>query len=465
MDPSIPAGIKIYKVSELNFEIKSEIENTYSNIWIEGEITNFAHPNRKHMYFSLVDEHSMIKVAMFENNCKNLVFNPENGLHVYINGYISIYDKRSEYQVIAYKIIPVKRGSLLIAFEQLKTKLQNLGVFEESAKKPIPVLPLKIGVITSKNGAVIKDIIKILNKRFDNYHLILRNSPMQGNDAAKEICNAISDFEEYKTDVIIVARGGGSFEDLAPFNDENLALKIFKCSIPIISGVGHQTDFTICDFVSDKRAATPTHAAELVILNKKEETLKLKKIREKIDSAIFHKIYSRRKELRNLNQRKIFSRPETILNSLWQEYDSVNENLKNRYINIIKLNEHKFKILSSGLNLKILRSKIKSYEVNLSNKLALLKNSFFLAFSARRNKLKILLEKISSYNPANILKKGFSIVKNKKNGRIIKSINDIRVNEVALILLGDGYLESNVILKNPGGFLKKNNVLTYKNKS
>ncbi|HEY5501273.1 MAG TPA: exodeoxyribonuclease VII large subunit [Candidatus Humimicrobiaceae bacterium] len=455
MASSIPAGIKIYKVSELNFEIKSEIENAYSNIWIEGEITNFAYPNKKHMYFSLVDEFSMIRVAMFENNCKNIGFDPENGLHVYINGYVSIYDKRSEYQVIAYNIIPVKKGSLLIAFEQLKTKLQDLGLFEENAKKQIPILPLNIGVITSKNGAVIKDIIKILNKRYGNYHLILRNSPVQGNEAAKEICNAISDFEEYKADVIIIARGGGSFEDLAPFNDEDLALKIFKCSIPIISGVGHQTDFTICDFVADKRAATPTHAAELAILDKNEEILKINKIKEKLQSIVFQKILSNRNELRYLKDRKIFIRPGTILNSLWQEYDGVNENLINKYKSILKLNEHKFKITSSGINSKILKTKINSYETNLNNELVLLKNHCILIFKIKRNNIKIILEKISSYNPANILKRGFSIAKNKNNGRIIKSINDISVNEIALILLGDGYFESEVILKSPDGLLKK----------
>jgi exodeoxyribonuclease VII large subunit len=455
MLPLIPSGVKIYKVSELNFEIKSEIENAYSNIWIEGEITNFAYPNKKHMYFSLVDEYSMIRVAMFENSCKNLGFDPENGLHAYINGYVSIYDKRSEYQVIAYSIIPVKKGSLLIAFEQLKTKLQGLGLFEENSKKQIPALPLKIGVITSKNGAVIRDIIKILNKRFGNYHLILRNSPVQGNEAAKEICNAISDFEEYKADVIIIARGGGSFEDLTPFNDEDLALKIFKCSIPIISGIGHQTDFTICDFVADKRAATPTQAAELAILNKNEEILKIIKIREKMQSIVFQKIISNRSALKYLKERKIFIRPGTILNSLWQEYDGAAQNLINRYKNILKSNEHKFKITASAINSKFLRAKIKSYETNLNNEIVLLKNQCFNVLKTRRNNLKIILEKISSYNPANILKRGFSIAKNKNSGRVIKSINDINVNEIAVILLGDGYFESEVILKCSDVLLKK----------
>ncbi|MHB1252715.1 MAG: exodeoxyribonuclease VII large subunit, partial [Candidatus Humimicrobiaceae bacterium] len=177
--------------------------------------------------------------------------------------------------------------------------------------------------------------------------------------------------------------------------------------------------------------------------------------REKLHSIIFQKIYSCRKELRYLKERKIFIRPGTILNSLWQEYDGVNENMINKYKNIIKLNEHKFKIIASRINSKILRTKIKSYETNLNNKLVLLKNNCILVFNIKRNNLKIILEKISSYNPANILKRGFSIAKNKNSGRIIKSINDISVNEIALILLGDGYFESSVILKSSDGFLKK----------
>ncbi|MHB8276664.1 MAG: exodeoxyribonuclease VII large subunit [Candidatus Humimicrobiaceae bacterium] len=450
MDSSIPVGTKIYKVSELNFEIKSEIECAYSNIWIEGEITNFAYPNKKHMYFSLVDENSMIRVAMFENNCKNLIFNIENGLHVYVNGYVSIYDKRSEYQIIAYNIIPVKKGSLLLAFEQLKEKLQCIGLFDENIKKPVPLLPSKIGVITSKGGAVIRDIIKILNKRYGNYHLILRNTPVQGSEASKEICKAIDELEEYKADVIIIARGGGSFEDLAPFNDEELAMRIFKCNVPVISGVGHQTDFTICDFVADKRAATPTHAAELAILNKKDETLKINKNSEKLLNLITQKLSSYKRELRSLKERKIFSRPETILNSLWQEYDDMNEDLKNKYKNLIKLNKSKFKITSAKASLINIKRRISSNRVNLNNTFVFLKNNCSFVFTFKKNNLKILLEKTSFYNPANILKRGFSIVKNKKTDKIVKSINDISIDELALILLKDGFIESKVMSKSPG---------------
>ncbi|MCL4386493.1 MAG: exodeoxyribonuclease VII large subunit [Actinobacteria bacterium] len=447
MESAVPVSTKIYKVSELNFEIKNNIESTYSNIWIEGEISNFAYPNKKHMYFSLVDEHSTIKVAMFENNCRNLIFNPEDGLHVYVNGYVSIYDKRSEYQIIAYDVIPVKKGNLLIAFEQLKEKLRSLGLFDEENKKSIPLLPSRIGVITSKSGAVIRDIVKILNKRYDNYHLIIRNTPVQGNEAAQEICRAIDDFEEYGVNVIIIARGGGSFEDLAPFNNEDLAGRIFKCEIPIISGVGHQTDFTICDFVSDKRAATPTHAAELVILNKQEEKQKIHKNIRKLFNLITQKLFLYKRELNFLRQRKIFMHPETILNPLWQEYDDMNRSLKNNCRNLVKINENKFKIINAKVSLKNLTGKISSRKTFLNNRFIFLKNNLNSILVFKRNRLEVIIEKMSSSNPVNILKRGFSIVKNKKTHKIIKSINDINIDELALIFLKDGSLQSKIIRK------------------
>jgi exodeoxyribonuclease VII large subunit len=439
--------IKIYKVSELNFEIRNEIESVYPDIWVEGEISNFAYPNKKHMYFSLVDENSMIKVAMFESNSKNIAFDIGNGLHVYINGYVSTYDKRSEYQIIAYNIIPVKKGDLLIAFEQLKKKLRDMGLFDEEIKRAIPILPEKIGVITSKSGAVIRDIIKILNKRFGNYHLIIRNTSVQGNGAAKEIIKAIDDFEEYNVDVIIIARGGGSFEDLAAFNDEELALRIYKCNIPIISGVGHQTDFTICDFVSDKRAATPTHAAELVILNKVDEMSKICKNKEKFLNIISQKLNFYKKELKSLEERKVFKQPNSLLNSLWQLFDGLNDDLRNSYINLIKLNKNKYFLLNTSINLKIIKDKINKNKIVLNHVILFLKNNLDLIINSKKNSLDIILERLDSYNPASILKRGFSIVKNKENGKIVKSINDTDVNSHLLILLYDGFIESIITAK------------------
>ena len=270
MEGSNPLKSKIYTVSELNLEIRKNLESNYLDIWLEGEVSNFYFHDKKHMYFDLKDENSKIRVVMFHNNNKNLLFNIEEGLHILINGYVSVYEKRGEYQIVALSARPVGKGSLILAFEQLKEKLEKKGYFDRIHKKNVPILPKKIGIATSIGGAVIRDIISVLERRFKNFHLIIRDVNVQGITSSDEICEAIDDLCQYGADVIILARGGGSLEDLWAFNTEKLAEKIFDCSVPLISAVGHETDYTIADFVADKRAATPSVAGEIVILNKTE---------------------------------------------------------------------------------------------------------------------------------------------------------------------------------------------------
>ena len=215
---------------------------------------------------------------MFYENNRKLPYEIEDGQHLLINGDVSVYEKRGEYQIIALDARPVGKGSLLLAFEQLKAKLEKKGYFEPSRKRKIPILPKTIGVITSMGGAVLHDMISVLSRRYENFHLVVRNVNVQGITSSLEVCEAINDFCEYGVDVIILARGGGSLEDLWAFNTEMIAEKIFNCSIPVISAIGHETDFTISDFVADLRAATPSIAAEAVILNKSETQEKIKQL-------------------------------------------------------------------------------------------------------------------------------------------------------------------------------------------
>lgn len=452
-----PTQLKIYKVSELNFEIKFNLENSYSDIWVEGEISNFAYPNKKHIYFSLKDENSIIKVAFFDNSFRlsdNFFFRTNeianmlrDGLHVYVNGYLSTYDKRSEYQIIARKIIPVKEGNLLIAFERLKEKLSNEGYFDEKHKKSIPILPEKIGLITSKSGAVIKDIIKILNKRFKNFHLILKNTPVQGNDAPLEIIKALDDLEEFGVDVIIIARGGGSFEDLAAFNDEELAKRIFKCKIPVISGVGHQTDFTICDFVADVRAATPTHAAELVILDKEEFLLEIAKNASKLKVLIKRKINSLKKELHFILQRKVILNPKTILNKKWQIHDDLLMKLYSNINAFIKNLKSNINLLKSKINIGLIKNKLKLLKSSLYIKSNFLKEDYKNLVNSKKGEVILIIERLKNLNPASLLQRGFSIAKESKTGKILKSINDIEVNSEMETTFIDGLIYSKVIKK------------------
>lgn len=262
---------KIYKVSELNFELKKLLEGNYPDIWVEGEISNFHHHSSGHMYFDLKDENSKIRAVMFFGDNRNIKFMPEDGMKVLARGGVTLYLRKGEYQIVVRYIEPKGKGALLIAFEQLKKKLKAEGLFDIKYKKPIPFLPSRIGVVTSLGGAVLHDIKNVLNRRFENHHLVISPSSVEGESASSEICRAIDDLNQYgKVDVIILARGGGSLEALWAFNTEEVARAVFSSEIPIISAVGHETDFTISDFVADLRAPTPSAAAEMVMPEKSE---------------------------------------------------------------------------------------------------------------------------------------------------------------------------------------------------
>lgn len=448
---------KIYKVSELNLEIKRNLESSYFDIWVEGEISNYAFPNRKHMYFTLKDDNSMLKIAFFENSIKSsgFLFSDtagnsvlKDGIHVYVNGYVSIYDKRSEYQIIAKNIIPVGEGNLLLAFEQLKKKLESKGLFDDACKKKPPVLPGKIGLITSKSGAVIKDIIKILNKRFGNYHLVLRNTPVQGKQAGREICSAIDELEEYGVDVIIIARGGGSFEDLSCFNEEELAERIFKCGIPVISGVGHQTDFTICDFVADVRAATPTHAAEIVILDKHKTLRNIMSLSEKSRNFLKKKIAFLKREIFLISSKSIFRWPRIIVNNFWQYYYSYTEELKNNISFIISTGKKSFGILNSRLSPLILKRKIMTDTDSIRGRATLINEKYKSVLIKKRNEAGIILERLKSSNPVTILEKGYSITKLVGTGKIVGDISIVTKGDLIETSVKNGKLYSEVIRKN-----------------
>jgi len=261
----------ILTVSELTREIKDILEMQFADILVEGEISNLKVPPSGHIYFTLKDDLSQIRVVLFKNQARSLRFSPEDGLHVICRGRVSLYEKRGEYQLILEEMEPKGIGALQLAFLQLKERLEKEGFFDSSRKRPIPMVPQKIGIVTSPTGAVIRDMLQIIERRFENVHLLLYPVRVQGEGAASEIAKGIEYFnEQMEVDVIIVARGGGSLEDLWAFNEEEVARAIFYSQIPILSAVGHETDYTISDFVADVRAPTPSAAAELVVKDKRD---------------------------------------------------------------------------------------------------------------------------------------------------------------------------------------------------
>ena len=257
----------VLSVSDLTANIRGILENAYSEVWVEAEISNCRLWNTGHLYFTLKDPGAQIKAVMFKSDVRSLKFKPEDGLHVIVRGRISVYEPKGEYQIVCERMEPHGLGALQLAFDQLKRRLQAEGLFDTARKRALPSLPRKIGIVTSLDGAAIRDIIKVLGRRYPNAHLVIRPARVQGEGAAADVARAIKDIVKVAgIDVVIVGRGGGSVEDLWAFNDEVVARAIVASPVPIISAVGHEVDFTIADFAADVRAPTPSAAAEIVVL-------------------------------------------------------------------------------------------------------------------------------------------------------------------------------------------------------
>ncbi len=391
----------IFTVKEITIYIKNLInsDRNLKNIWVTGEISNFHLHNSGHMYFSLKDTSTKIDVVMFKSNNKDIKFKIEDGLKVNVHGYIDIYAPRGNYQLYVDKIEPAGKGSLYLAFEQLKEKLEKGGFFSESAKKSIPSLPAKIGVITSPTGAAIRDILSVVRRRFDNVSILIVPSLVQGNKSAEQIVDGIHYLNQRNDiDLIIVSRGGGSIEDLWPFNEEIVARAIFDSKIPVISGVGHETDFTIADFVADLRAPTPSAAAELAIANRLEMEKNINNLKSRLYSLIVNMITNFRHKIKSITEKKIFTDPFHIYAEQAQKLDELNSRLKWNMINSIANYRKKFNTLGG---------------------------------------------KMETLSPLKTLKRGYSI-SSLENDSIITSITEVNINDHLLTRVTDGIIYSQI---------------------
>jgi exodeoxyribonuclease VII large subunit len=393
----------VFSVSEINRYIREIISGdlNLSDIWVKGEISNYKYHYSGHMYFTLKDEKSLIKSVMFRSQASRLKFHPENGMKVIVRGYVSVFERDGQYQLYVEEMLPDGMGSLYLAFEQLKNKLEKEGLFDSQYKKKIPFLPSSIGVITSLTGAVIRDIINVLSRRFENFNLMLYPVSVQGVQAASTISRAIKRLNQLNcVDVIILARGGGSLEELWAFNEEQVARSIFESKIPVISAVGHETDFTIADFVADLRAPTPSAAAELVVPEKRALKQKNRDLRQRLQNAILKNIDINRTNLRRHNESIVFRQPYNRINQEKMRLDSLERNL------ILALTNQKEK---------------------------------------EKAKMKFLIEKLNVLSPLNILARGYSIVKLKESNKLVKSVEDINAGDNIEINVVDGLIEAIVI--------------------
>lgn len=398
--PNIPES-KIITVGKLIDYIKQKLENDSQliNIWVRGEISNYTQHTSGHLYFTLKDETSQISCAMFRGSVSSLKFEPSQGMKVLVLSSISLYKPRGNYQLVVSEMYPDGLGALHQKFLQLKEKLEKEGLFLQKYKKPIPKFPKTIGIITSPTGAAIRDLIRNLTRRFPNINIKLVPTIVQGIGAAEDIVNSIGILNKIsEIDVIILGRGGGSLEDLWCFNEEIVARAIFRSKIPIISAVGHETDFTISDFVADIRAPTPSTAAEIAVPDKNELLSNINHLRDRLLLKTKRTIELKKQHLKAIVERPIFKRPFDFINQYLQQIDD--------------LMSRSSRAISSYLKLK-------------------------------RGELEIINAKLHSIDPKAVLNRGYSIAMNK--GKIIKTINDVKINDLINIIIQKGEIKSKVM--------------------
>lgn len=433
------ADLPLLTVSQLTQAIKLCLEGTFPRIWLQGEVSNFKVQSSGHLYFSLKDSQSQISAAMFRSDAVSLKVMPKDGDQVVVKGEINVYPPKGNYQIIVRELTPIGLGALLVKLEQLKQKLHSLGWFDSKHKKPLPKLPKRIGVVTSPTGAAIKDILNILKRRSDKFHLILNPVKVQGEGAAQEIAKAIEQFNQYDlADVLIVGRGGGSIEDLWAFNEEIVAAAIFNSRIPIISAVGHESDHCLSDYVADVRAPTPSAAAEIVIGERAHLLQQLSQWDHRLIQSIKHRIKHDRHQLLALSRQPLFCSSYSLLGIPIQRLDEMKTHLERSLIHLIKgkrwqLEGYRRHIQGLNPRLQIANFKrrfqecAKRIEHSLNHKMDFYKR--FLVHS------KTVIEAV---NPKNLLKKGYSILFSEKEHSIINSIQQLEKQQKINILLSDG---------------------------
>ncbi len=434
---------QIYTVSELTKNIKALLETNFPFVWISGEITNLKMPISGHLYFTLKDENSQIDAVIFRGQKQNLKFNPEDGISVTGLGRITVYEPRGSYQIILEYLEPKGIGALQIAFEQLKTQLLKEGLFEEKYKKPLPFLPKKISLITSPTGAAVQDILKIINRRFSSLHIEIIPVKVQGDDAEKEIAAGIHLLNSRgNADVAIIARGGGSIEDLSAFNSEEVARAIFASAIPIISAVGHETDFTIADFVADIRAPTPSAAAELVVPVKDDLVRRYTELAGALNNKIYNYLEYQSFFLKTLNTRLI--NPKKKIQDLQLRIDDFNTRLFKLFFNYKKRKTENLSWWVDRLNVNSPAIRIQSNIEKLAQKHDELISSIRTYFYDRHSKLRELTSKLNVLSPSAILGRGYSITRIIPDLTVVRDPRKVKIGQDLEIMVEKGSLRVNV---------------------
>ena len=388
------------------------------NVYLKGEISNFKAHSSGHLYFSIKDEYSKINAIMFAGNARKINFNPTEGSKVLVKGRIGVYEATGNYQIYVNEMEEDGIGNLYIAFEKLKKQLASEGLFDEKYKKEVPKYPERIGVVTAPTGAAVKDILSTIKRRYPICETILFPSLVQGDMAASDIVRNIEKAQSYDLDVLIVGRGGGSIEDLWPFNEEIVARAIFKSNIPVISAVGHEIDYTIADFVSDMRAPTPTGAAEMAVPSIADLTTLISNYRIRLNEAILKQVNYQKLYLDSIKNSFVIKNPTIIYENRKQSLDNLTEKLKSVMLNKVSDSRYRLDILANN---------------------HIITNPIYL-YKDYRNNLSNLINKLELLNPLGVLKRGYSLTTIDK--KVVSSVKDININDNIEIKLSDGKISA-----------------------
>jgi exodeoxyribonuclease VII large subunit len=439
-----PRGRQIWKVRDLVAAVRTHLEREYSDTWVEGEISNFRAHDSGHLYFTLKDESAQIRVVIFRSAARLLRFRPDNGMQVVARGRVTIYEDRGELQISAEYLEPKGAGSLQVAFEQLKARLEAEGLFDAGRKKPVPALPRRIGIVTSPQAAALRDILHILHRRHHGASVLIFPAQVQGETAALEVSAGIRYFNKVRSvDVIIVARGGGSAEDLAAFNHEGLARTIASSSIPVISAIGHETDFTIVDFVADLRAATPSAAAELVIRSRQEVEEQLESLHGRLGKGMRYRLLIARQNFTELARHTAFARLMDLIHRRQQRLDDMTHRLTEAERRSLENQRRRFETLSAAVRHYDVRRVLVSMRKDLAARTTALVAALRTQLRERRMRLERLETALEALSPLAILARGYALVFDDAGG-LLKDAAKVSPGDKISARLAHGTLNATV---------------------
>ena len=431
-------------MSELTASIKAALEEGFPMVWVEGEISNLRTPGSGHAYFTLKDEGAQLSAVLFRGRGRRVRFDLEDGMQVLAFGGLDVYAARGQYQLVVEMMEPKGLGALQLAFEQLKRKLEAEGLFDEGRKRPLPAFPRVIGVVTSPTGAAIRDILNIIGRRFGDLRILITPVRVQGDEAPGEVVQALANLQEVADlDVIIVGRGGGSIEDLWAFNDETVARAIAACRVPVISAVGHETDFTIADFVADQRAPTPSAAAELVVREKLVVIETLVDLYARLKQAVTAEVAGYRERVEFLSRRRVLTDPARALRDLHRRLDELQGRLRLGLRSSQRQIRHRVALATGALRSRNPLARIAGGAALLGQLRGRLIASAAHSLKASRSRFAEAVGRLQSLSPLGVLARGYSLTR-LPSGAVVRSAGQVAVGDPLEILLYQGALGARV---------------------